>query len=41
VKDMVESIGQLTIGGKGLRSKMKSELERLKVLRFELFCAFA
>eukprot|EP01036_Dinobryon_divergens_P023303 gene23303-31632_t len=41
VQSMVESIGQLKIGGKELRLKMKSELERLRVLRFELFCAFA
>jgi len=40
VKDMVDSIGQIRTGGKELRVKIKEEVARLRILRFELFCSY-
>lgn len=41
VKEMVASIGRLRVGGPELRQKIRAEVDRLKAIRFELFCAFA
>jgi hypothetical protein len=40
VKDMMSSIGKMSIGGPVLREYIHKEVRRLQALRFTLFCMY-
>lgn len=41
VKETLKGIGKLQIGGEKLRKIMEQEVDKLKILRFRLFCEYA
>ncbi len=41
LKEMVDRVHKLAFGGQKLRDYLSTEVEKLEILRFELFCSFA
>ena len=40
VAEMVKGISKLTVGGQALRDQIKTEVRRLQLFRFEMFCKY-
>ena len=41
VKDMLDAIKQITIGGPTLREHLKKEVRKMQLMRFKMFCKYA